>query len=308
MVKLALALLVTLASCSYDAARLLPRADASPDTRVVPSDVAGNSRDAIVPDLGVRASDAYAADARAGDTFTGNTHTGDAFAGDDRTGITAAGDTGKASTESDLGSKWTDETTFVNGRAEGALSGYGSISLGAADSVSLPTCGEMPIGGLAPSMPPVTFNSTCRPSAITWSSETGLCMSGTIPGWSSNKSYSSYLLGWGIMIGVAAREPVQAIGVAYKTIAFSVTGADSNRLLAVVHLSGDDNNRTYCASVVSGTPIKLSSLNTECAFGSGTTLSEYDVRKIDKIGVEIPLSDDTITLTDFCLTEIDLGR
>jgi hypothetical protein len=306
-VALALVVSVTVVACSYDAGRLLPPPDAtsmdsagtSPvDKRVALADAGSDGGDAmaLAPDASVRVGgDVAVADARTEET-PADTRASGAF----------MADAGKADAESDLGAGGIDRTTFVNGRAVGALSGYGSVSLGAGNSLSVPTCGDMPIGGLAPTMPPVTFNSTCRPSNISWGSDTALCVSGSIP---TAKSLSGYLVGWGIMIGVAARASVQPLGITYKTVALSVTGADSNHLLAVVHLSGDDANRTYCASIVaSGAPIKLTSFNSECAFGSGTTLSENDIRNIDRIGVEVPVSDEAITLTDFCLTEIDLGK
>jgi hypothetical protein len=337
MVKLTLMLTllvtVTLGSCTYDAGRLLPPAvssvvspDASgADKQVILADAGSDGRDAIGPRSdagdgirgdayagGTRAEDAVIDDTRAEDAVIGDTRAEDAITGDAPTADTrkdnaSADNIGRADKEADSGGE-ADKTTFVQGRGQGALSGYGYASLGAADSLTSPTCGGMPIGGLAPSMPPVTFGSTCRPSDITWSSTAALCASGRIPGWSSSQSYGSYLVNWGIMIGVGAKDPVQALGVTYKSVALTVTGSYPGGLVAVAHLAGDDYNRTYCAWMRSGVPIRLSSFNTECNFGSGTSLDEDDVQKIDKIGVQVPPSQDAITLSDFCLTQIDLGK
>jgi hypothetical protein len=79
-------------------------------------------------------------------------------------------------------------------------------------------------------------------------------------------------------------------------------------LVEPVDVLGNGNVGGFPAFEVSGTPIKLSSFNTECFFGSGASLTENDVQKIDKIGVQVPSSEDTITLSSFCLTQIDLGK
>jgi hypothetical protein len=197
---------------------------------------------------------------------------------------------------------------FAQGRAQGAMSGYGYVSLGVLDSVTSPTCGGMPIGSLAPSEPPVTFNSTCWPNAITWSSPGALCVSGQIPAWSPSPSYMDYLINWGILVGAATREPVQGIGVSYRTVALTVTGGECGPMLAVVHLADDPANVVYCAAMTSGTPIKLSSFNTECFFGSGIALSPGDVAKIDKVAVQVPSRRTAVTLKDFCLTKIEFGK
>ena len=296
MAKFGIALLgfALLASCTYDAGRLLrpvkesAAADASQSNTTAekgPKD----TREADSRDAGV--ADSRDADIRdnAGDV----------------------GDTGKGPTtgnDADIAGGKNLEATFVSGRAQGALSGYGYVSLGVVDSVTSPTCNGMQIGGISPSMPPVTFNSTCRPSAITWGSPTGLCVSGSIAGWSSNPSHVDYLIDWGIMVGVATREPVQELGVAYSRITLTVSGWNSDALLAVVHLADDASNLTYCARMTSGNSIRLSSFNTECSFGNGKSLFDKDVEKIDKIGVQVPASQSSITLSDFCLTKIEFAK
>lgn len=197
---------------------------------------------------------------------------------------------------------------FAQGRAQGAMSGYGYVSLGVLDRVTSPTCGGMPIGSLAPSEPPVTFDSTCWPNAITWSSSSALCVNGEIPAWSPSPSYMDYLINWGILVGAATRDPVQGIGVSYRTVALTVTGGECDTMRAVVHLADDPANLVYCAAMTSGVPIRLSSFNTECFFGSGTALSLSDVPKIDKVAVQVPSRRTAVKLKDFCLTKIEFGK
>jgi hypothetical protein len=291
---------VLLASCTYDANRLLPlvdnpaTADASHPATTI--DTPGPDGAPDVRQGGTR--DAGVADSRVADGREAVPLTPDEPDADGTSDPGSIGSTGSA----------IEAATFLSGRAQGALTGRGSVSLGVIDTVTSPTCNGMQIGGLSPSMPPVTFNSTCRPSAVTWDSTTGLCVSGTIPGSSSNPSYMDYMIDWGIMVGVATREPVQAIGVAYSSIALTVSGWDSGALFAVIHLDNDASNLTYCARMTSGTAIKLSSFNTECLFGSGKRLAEGDAERIDRIGVQIPPSQSRTTVTDFCLDKIELAK
>jgi hypothetical protein len=279
-----------LASCTYDANRLLPAVESPPTADASRSDTTATMR---APD-------------GASDVWQGDYRDAGAAGGRDA-GARESADRDNGGTPDATGSK-VEETTFVSGHGQGALTGRGYVSLGVIDTVTSPTCNGMQIGGLSPSFPPVTFNSTCRPSAITWDSATGLCVSGTIPGSSSNPSYMDYMIDWGILVGVAAREPVQAIGIAYSSITLTVSGWDSGALFAVVHLDNDANNLTYCARMTSGTAITLSSFNTECLFGSGKRLAEADVERIDKIGVQIPPSQSRTTVADFCLSKIELVR
>jgi hypothetical protein len=116
------------------------------------------------------------------------------------------------------------------------------------------------------------------------------------------------MIDWGIMVGVATREPVQAMGVSYRTITLTVSEGEDRPLFAVVHLADDANRLTYCASMRSGEAIKFSAFNTECLFNSGDRLALSDVEKIDKIGVQIPPSESAVTLSDFCLTKVELAK
>jgi hypothetical protein len=285
--RIALLAYALFSSCSYDAGRLL-----RPDKESSVADAARTDTP-----VAIRANDTREADTRDGAIQNRDDAVCDA--------CKSATDGKDADIESGVVSGKNTEATFVSGRAQGALTGYGYVSLGVVDSITSPTCNGMQIGGLAPSDPPVTFNSTCRPSAITWGSATGLCVSGTIPGWSSYSSHMDSMIDWGIMVGVATRQPVQTMGVSYGSIALTVSGWNSESVLAVVHLADDASNLTYCASMTSGVAIKLQSFNTECIFSSGRGLADKDVERIDKIGVQVPSSRSVITLSDFCLTKIE---
>ena len=286
-----------LSACSYDTGRLFRPAGES------------SAADASRPDTpaDLRGSDTWKADTREASVADAK----DAELRGDGSAVreaSAIGTEGGAGVVSGVLGNGSAEATFVSGRGQGAMSGYGYVSLGVVDSVTSPTCNGMQIGGLAPSTPPVTFNSTCRPSGITWGSATGLCVSGSIPGWSSHSSYINYMIDWGIMVGAAVREPVQAIGVSYRSIALTVSGWDADSLFAVVHLADDASNLTYCAWMRSVEAIDLSSFNTECFFKSGTSLAADDVQRIDKVGVHVSSDQSEITLSDFCLTKVEFAK
>jgi len=286
------------AACSYDASRLLRPAAESSIADGSSASTPGDGREDA-------AGKPYTRDANVANVR-------DAGIGENADAVRDSGRSSAHGSDADFGvsvvAGASTVATFGSGRGQGALTGYGQISLGVVDSVTSPTCNGMPIGGLSPSAPPVTFNSTCRPSAITWGATAGLCVSGTIPAWSTNRSYVDSMINWGILIGVAAREPVQAIGVSYSTMALTVSGWDAGPLLVVVHLADDPSNLTYCGWADPGEAVKLSTFNTECYFNSGKGLSDKDVDRIDKIGVQVPSSRSAITLTDFCLTKIEFAK
>jgi len=214
-------------------------------------------------------------------------------------------DAGSKPTVGDPSEGQTDPATFVQGRAQGAMSGLGYVSLGVFGKLTSPTCAGMPIASLPPEDPPVTFDSTCWPSSIKWSSSSALCVSGTLPAWSATPSFMEYQTNWGILVGAATRDPVRGLGVDYARVALTWTGEEAlTRLLAVVHLEGDAANKTYCAPVTSGGSVRLTSFNTDCSFGSGDLLPAADVRKIDKVGVQIPSRRTALKLENFCLNKI----
>jgi hypothetical protein len=199
--------------------------------------------------------------------------------------------------------------TFLNGMAQGAMAGYSCVSLGILDSLTSPTCGGAQIKGLTPSDPALTFNSSCAPANITWNSTTALCATGSIPAWPPNPSDADYRNNWGVLIGVNAGEPAQAIGTAYRSITFTLTGQPMSGLRAIVHLRSDPGNITYCYdTTTTGSPIYFTSFNTECWHTGGAYLSSSDVARIDQVGVAVVASNTSISVRNLCLTRITFAR
>ena len=198
--------------------------------------------------------------------------------------------------------------TFLNGMAQGPMTGYGTVSLGVKDSLTSPTCGGAQIKGLTPSTPALTFTSSCAAADTTWDATTALCMDGNVPAWPRNPTQTDYDYNWGVMIGVNAREPAQGIGVSYRTVTFTLAGQPTSGIRAVVHLRSDADNFTYCADMTPGIPIAFTSFNTQCWDNSGTNLQSADVVKIDLIGAHVPSGDTAIPVQNLCLTRIDLGK
>ena len=199
--------------------------------------------------------------------------------------------------------------TFLNGMAQGAMAGYGCVSLGILDSLTSPTCGGAQIKGLTPSDPALTFSSSCAPANITWNSTTALCATGSIPAWPPNPSDADYRNNWGVLIGVNAGELAQAIGTAYRSITFTLTGQPMSGLRAIVHLRSDPGNITYCYEMTTtGSPIYFTSFNTECWHTGGKNLLSSDVARIDQVGVAVVASNTAISVRNLCLTRITFAR
>ena len=203
-----------------------------------------------------------------------------------------------------------DSVCFATGKASGVLNGYGWIALGAQDSATSPTCATA-VG--ASTTVPITKAAPCNTST-TWSSDNALCISGSIP----VVTGGDYTDNWGLQIGVNSIDPPATsagsgtVTTAYKTITFTTVGTitpASAVVRAEIHRVQDSTEVTYCATMVSGTPISLTAFNTACWDGSGTSLAATDVTSIDKIGVQI--SADTTaayTVTNFCLNSISFGK
>jgi hypothetical protein len=192
-----------------------------------------------------------------------------------------------------------DVVTFSSGRAVGVMNGWGWVSLGRDDVVTSPTCDS---DGRY-----VTSTSPCS-GTTNWASADGLCVSGTIPAVLGNDYNSS----WGIQIGVNVTELSDGtLGRSYSTIALSTAGTVSPpgaSVRAELHRSGDPTGSMYCAEIVPGRPVSLSSFNTSCWDGSGTWLQPADIPNIDKVGLQVSSSDTTAyTLSNFCWTGIVFG-
>lgn len=201
----------------------------------------------------------------------------------------------------DLGAGATVTATFEVGRAQGpVLSGYGWVTLGSADTVTSPTC--------ATTDAPITNANPCA-GETSWSSSTGLCVTGAIPALSSTPTASEYAANWGIEVGVNAKDPIGPIGLAFQTIAVNLSGSVPAGLRIELHRAGDPSDITYCANATSGHAVALTSFSTECWSALyGTALAAADAATIDRIGVQISPSLSPITLDGLCLDSVGLGN
>jgi hypothetical protein len=183
--------------------------------------------------------------------------------------------------------------SIVNGKAEGAMTGWGWVDLGAYDTVTDPVCLD-PEG-------PVADGVTCLDTL--WSSLSAYCVSGTIPALSATPTTAEYTNNWGIRINLPATdEYTGTLGQAFTSVAVSLTGAPTTGMRLTVHRQGDAGGTFYCSPITSGSFVSFSSFNTACWDGSGTRFSASSVSKIDRIGILVPPALTSITLSNFCLT------
>jgi len=254
------------------------------------ADVTGPSNPDAGPDAWIDTKEVNTTppDLASGDTYIPNPDTyvaPDVFIGTDT--YIAQPDAGPGST-----------VTFSNGRGQGAMTGYGWVMLGASDSVSTPTCGS--------TNAPITSASPCL-NATQWNSPTALCTTGSIPALST--SSPDYVNNWGIQVGVNATDPDKAIGKSFGSITVNATGLPSSGARVELHRFGDAAGATYCANLVSGTPIVLTSFNTVCWDpNNGTALTAADVAKIDKVGIQVSSITTAIAVTSLCMTSIVFGQ
>jgi hypothetical protein len=194
----------------------------------------------------------------------------------------------------------TNTVNFKAGSGTGAMTGYGWVTLGASDFVTSPTCGT---GKAA-----ITSAVGCVSTSTNWDSNDALCVSGTVPALPAQPTAADFRDNWGLQVGVNASAPIGAIGKSYSTITLNFTGTPQSGLRATVHRSGDAVGDTYCAVVTSGVPMVLTSFNTTCYnSGSGVNLTAADLPTIDKVGLEVPSSQQEIAVSKLCLTSIVFG-
>jgi hypothetical protein len=264
-------------------AGLSDAADAQPDAPIVG---AGGSAGGITVIGGITSAgdlaDAINEDVSVGqDTYVAP----DVYVAPDTTVVQP--DTGSAST-----------VTFSTGRGQGAMTGYGWVTLGASDSITSPTCG---LGNTA-----ITSAAPCT-GKTNWSSTTALCVTGAVPALPASPTQADYDNNLGIQVGINATEPVAAIAKSYTTIAVNVTGVPGSGLRIELHRSGDLVGTTYCALLVSSAPVLLTRFNTACWDNSGTAFTAADAAKIDKVGIQVSATTVAIPVTNLCLNGITFG-
>jgi hypothetical protein len=188
---------------------------------------------------------------------------------------------------------------FCNGLALGAMTGYGWVALGSADTISDPTCDAAKAA--------ITKAAPCKANT-NWNKADALCMTGSIPALDLDAATPDYTGNWGVEVGVNAKDPNAGIGTSWKTITIGVSGSPSSGLRAVLHKYGDADDIGYCAPLTPGTALNLTDLKTNCWDSTGTALTESDAASIDKVGVQVTSTGSAISVDNLCLTKIEFGN
>ena len=186
--------------------------------------------------------------------------------------------------------------TFLNGKAVGAMTGYGWVALGSLDSLSDPKCGT------------AAFTSTTNCAAATWSTTTSLCITGVVPALGATPDYTN---NWGVSVGVNSTDPAgTGLGQPLTSVAITVTGSPTSGLRAMMHRKGDPDATSYCAALTSGTAMPLTSFTTTCYTPTtpGTALTAADVPNIDKISVQVSSGTAAVTVANLCITGITFAK
>ena len=186
--------------------------------------------------------------------------------------------------------------TFSADKGLGAMTGYGFVALGTADTISSPTCGA--------SLTPITNAVPCAANP-NWSSTTALCVTGAIPPLAATNP--DYTGNWGLQVGLNSTDPAgNGLGQSLTSVTITVTGSPTAGLRAIVHRKGDAVGTTYCAMLTSGTAIAFTSFITDCyaTAPAGTKLTATDVPNIDQVSIQVSSTTTAITVTNLCITGI----
>jgi hypothetical protein len=213
-------------------------------------------------------------------------------------GGTGGGSTTPGNCPSDPGTSGT--VNFCNGRAQGSMSGWGWVAMGALDTISDPTCDT--------DKHAITKDAPCT-TQTNWNSSDGLCINASIPALPASPVQSDYDNNWGVQIGVNTSEPPAAsggttLGGSYTKVTMTLSGSPLTGLRAMLHRKGDNDQTTYCANMTNGTSMSITAFNTKCWDGSGTAMVAADVPNIDKVGVQVSSTASAITVSALCLKEV----
>jgi hypothetical protein len=188
--------------------------------------------------------------------------------------------------------------TFASGKAAGAMTGYGWVALGTADTISSPTCGTATITNAAPCL-----------TSTTWNSTTALCITGSVPALGTPPDYTG---NWGVSVGVNSTDstPSGGLGQSFSSVTITVSGSPGSGLRALVHRKGDPAATSYCATLTSGTAMPLTSFSTTCytPASPGTAITTTDVPNIDQISVQVSSGTAAITVSNLCITGITFAK
>jgi hypothetical protein len=245
----------------------------------------GGSPATTVPATGVGGTTGAATTTSAVVAKGGTTST--TTAGTKATGGTVTATTTAAATNPNTGKT----VTFKAGKAEGAMSGYAYVALGADDEVTSPDCDGTPI----------TASDPCA-SGTKWEADDSLCITGSIPALPKEPVDADYKSNWGVSIGINATNPdTGTLNQAHTSITYTFTGKPTTGLRAQVNVGSIE----YCYDKVSsGTAIPFTSFNTKCWDDSGTALTAANVTKIDKVALQVNSGSTAVTVTSLCITGI----
>jgi hypothetical protein len=202
--------------------------------------------------------------------------------------------TGGATTPPNAGTSM----TIANGQAQGAMTGFGWVALGSADTVTDPTCSSPP--------GPITGGSTC--DFTLWSSPTAYCVTGYLPAVVSSADYST---NWGIQVGVDSTpaEGDRVLGQSFTSVSAQLTGVPLTGLRLIVHRKGDPVGTTYCANMTSGLLVAFTTFNTACwSPTTGTYLAATDVPILDQVSVQVPSGTSAVTISNLCLAGFTFAK
>lgn len=192
--------------------------------------------------------------------------------------------------------------TFANGKAAGAMTGYGYVALGKLDTITDPTCGTAKAA--------ITEAASCA-TTTNWNATDKLCMTGSIPALPAAPTSTDYSDNWGAQVALNAADPAGGgLGQSFSSVTITMTGSPTSGLRAVVHKKGEAASTSYCAALTPGTAIPFTSFVTDCynTAPSGTKITAADVTNIDKIGVQVSSGSAAITIADLCITKIEFAK
>jgi hypothetical protein len=192
------------------------------------------------------------------------------------------------------------QVCFKDGKAEGAMTGYGWVALGMLDTLTDPTCDT--------DRHAIDSAHACT-TMTNWSTSGSLCISGTIPALPAAPVQSDYDNNWGIQIGVNTSEPPGiTLGKPYTSMAITVAGSPLTGLRAIVHVKGEPAGQAYCAELMSGQAIPMTKFNLECWNGDAAApskaLTADNVPNIDKIGIQVSSTSTEIKVDKLCLQSV----
>lgn len=192
------------------------------------------------------------------------------------------------------------QVCFKDGKAEGAMTGYGWVALGMLDTLTDPTCDT--------DKHAIDSAHACT-TTTNWNSSDSLCITGNIPALPAMPFQSDYENNWGIQIGVNTSEPPgTTLGKSHASMAITVSGSPSTGLRAVVHVKGEPAGQAYCAELTSGQAIPMSKFNLECWNGDAAApskaLAAENIPNIDKIGIQVSSTATQIPVANLCLRSI----